>query len=75
MGIDASPPRILRAVTADDHPAPPFHTDLHAGRWVRLSPRFDLADKRAAIRLISLVSDSGLSGASPHHQSCRRHTR
>jgi hypothetical protein len=47
----------------DDHPAPPLHTDVHAGRWVRLGPRFDLADERAAILLISLVSDSGLSGA------------
>jgi hypothetical protein len=45
-------------------PDAPFHTDVIAVSWVRLGRRFEVADEGAATRLISLVSDSGLSGGS-----------
>ena len=41
-------------------------TNVRAASWVRLGARFGLANERAAIGLISLISGSGLSGASPH---------
>ena len=41
-------------------------TNVRAASWVRLGARFGLANERAAIGLLSLISGSGLSGASPH---------
>jgi len=44
-------------------------TSVHAMSWARLGARFNLANERAAIGSISLISGSVLSGASPHQIS------